>query len=396
MRLRIVVPALVAAVGLFIAVGCGGGGGHSGGGSSSSGNASVDATLTQLETSMRSGSTNIDGTITVGVIANPLVAPVSTSGTATLGGRVNDGTATNVSVAYIVSFNTTTGSFNESETVDETSSNFQFLSFSGNVAAPNFSIRPAALAAAALNSTTQTGQYFAILTVSQTENVTRLFTNTSPTTMATLVNFGTITAIPVANLSGTLTSSQDYLLGYAISGTPPVAKLNSIVRGSGTSLSTRNLGPQLQQIGLAFTNVSFAGVGVNPQKDVTIPIANDAPNGIAPNSVVDIAGSTAGGFGVATVQTTSVIVSGPLANTPFLFNTTSFSVATSLAGLNFVNNGTIDTGQPVRVDALTIEDPLLGQTLRHTLDASLPTGTMKATLYFPEASTREVTFYIFQ
>ncbi len=309
---------------------------------------------------------------------------------------MNDGTVTNVSVAYIVSFNATTGSFNESETIDETSSNFQFLSFSGNVSAPTFSIRPAADAAAALNTATQTGQYFAILTVSQSETVTRLFTNASPTTMATLVNFGTITNVPTANLSGTLTTTQDFLLGYTISGTPPVAKLMTIVQGSGTSIATRSGGPQLSQFGLTFTSVSFAGVGVNTQRDVTIPIANDAPAGISPTSVVNVAGNTTGGFGVAVVQTTTVVVSGPLANTPFAFNTTSYSVATSLAGLNFVNNGTIDTSQPVLAFGATVEDPLAGQTLRHTLDLGLPTGSMKATLYFPEASTRTVAFYIFQ
>jgi hypothetical protein len=400
MRLRLGVPAFAAAVGLCIAVGCGGGGGGgNGGGGGSSGNAAVDATLPKLEASMRSGATTLDATITSGTLGNPLVAPTSSTSTATVGGSLNDGTVTNVTVSSIVSFNTTTGSYNQATTVSETSSNFQFLSESLNISAPNFSIRPAPSAAANLTSATGTGQYFAILTIGQTETGSRLFTNTSSTSMATLVNFGTITPLPVANLTGTFTKSQDYLLGYQITGVKPAltATLVTIVKGSGTTISTRNGGPQVSQLGFNFTNVSFAGVGANTNGDVGVGIANDFPAGISPNAAVNVQGNLTGGFGVAVVQTTVTVVSGPLLNGQAPSTSTTINVTTSFAGLLFLNNGQLDTEQPIFVQGAQTEDPLNNQAFRHSLDSALTNvGGLKTALYGTEQTSRVVAFYVYQ
>jgi hypothetical protein len=388
-------------VGAFIlAAGCGGGGGgHGGGGGGglTTGNAAVDATLPTLETGLRSGAVDLPSTITLGVIPSPITAPIGSPSTAVgLGAAANDGTAGSVDVAVIVSYNTTTGAFVETTSVDEASTGFQFLFATYSASALQFSVRVPAEGTAGLTS--GVGTFYCIFNVSQQVSFSRTFANSSATTMATLVNFGSIPNLPTSSLTGSGTFSQDYLLQYSLAGSPVVATLVAMTATSGSQIVSRTGGPLMSQLGYNFSNVSFAGVGYNTLTDVVVPIANDIPTGISPTSAFVVNGTETGGFSsVATVFSDTVVVAGPFVGSPATQTVPTIAESTALTGLAFVNSGHITATQNILVVGAEQENVLPNNTFQTSLDGRLgQVSTAKSALYLPEGTSRTTTFYIFQ
>ncbi|HZV00791.1 MAG TPA: hypothetical protein VFF73_29010 [Planctomycetota bacterium] len=393
-------PLLLLGAGFAIAVGChsGGGGGGSGGGGGKTGNAAVDATLGVLEASINSGLPTIDPSITNGTITNPHIAPTSSQSTIQFAGLANDGTVGSATIAVTVSYIVATGAESRTVVINEASTGFQFLSESTILSPLGYLVRVPPDGTANLDTATGTGQFFAILTVTQTGTVARLFDNTSTTTNATLVNFGTLPGAPASTIDGTLTSSQDYLLEYQLTGAPPVAKLVRMTPGNNTLLFERSGGPSIAQVQLDFTSVTFAGVGAN-QGDIVVGVANDIPGGISPTAAFNIQGDAVTASNTALVASLTVAFTGPFPASPATFQTSStFAVASNFVGLTGLNDGQIETGNSITAIAAQIENATNGVTVAHSLSPALALmagETMQAALYEPEVTTRTVIFWVF-
>ncbi len=393
-------PLLLLGVGFAIAVGChsGGGGGGSGGGGGTTGNAAVDATLGVLEASINSGLPTIDPSITNGTITNPHIAPTSSQNTINFVGLANDGTVGSATIAVTVSYIVATGAESRTVVINEAATGFQFLSESTVLSPLGYLVRVPPDGTANLDTATGNGQFFAILTVTQTGTVARLFNNTSTTTNATLVNFGTLPSAPASTIDATLTSSQDYLLEYQLTGAPAVAKLVKITPGNNTLLFERSGGPGIAQVQLDFTSVTFGGAGYPNQGDIVVPVANDIPGGISPTAAFNIQGDAVTVSNTALVASLTVAFTGPFPASPATFQTSTFAVASNFTNLTGLNNGQIDTGNSITAIAAQLENATNGVAVAHSLSPalSLTCGeTMQALLYEPEVTTRTFTFWVF-